>query len=411
MKDLVSNTMRRAWRSLPLRGRRRLFEAAARLAPAIDATPRDIVLDRNVPKIVVGFLTSPSGLGQSARLAARALQSSGHEVCGIDLGSYFYEQKGVVDFKLPAGHRMSGPAHVIAVINAPYVSYAFALLGRSFLKQKYVTGCWAWELSRVPPSWRNGLRMVHEVATPSSFVAHAINSLAPVQQVYVAPHPVALDCLPPSFHLDGSRRPDQPFTVLCTLSVGSGFARKNPLASIQAFKMAFGRRPDCRLRLLVTNAEHHAPAKAAIENAVDDAPNVELRWTASDRDDWQRWCGTPDVYISLHRSEGFGLSLAEAMCSGYPVVATGWSGNMQFMTPQNSFPVDYRLVAVCDSQDKYPSDLGPWAEPDWEHAAGLLQQLEKEPEKAQSTALEAAHSMQIMLSPEHFTNALHLRGN
>ena len=398
--------IRSAWRRLPKWGRRRIFDAASRLSPVLGYAPQLDLTDRRLPRIVAGFLSSPSGLGQSARLAARALTECGYTVLGIDLSRYFYEEAGVVDFALADGRRVGGPGHVIAVINAPYLPYALGLLGRGFLRDKHVTAYWAWELSRAPASWRKGLGSAHDIAVPSQFVAEAIGTLEPLLPVRIAPHPAVLDALAPSFHLAGSRRPDQPFTVLGTLSIGSGFARKNPLDWIAAFKLAFGRRADCRLRLLATNAEHFPPAKGAIEKAIDGAQNIEVRWVVSNREDYKRWCGTPDVCLSLHRAEGFGLPLAEAMCAGYPMVATGWSGNMQFMTAENSFPVGYRLVAVDDAQGKYPADLGAWAEADVEEAARILQVLEKRPEQAREIGLAAARSTRAMLGAESFSRAL-----
>lgn len=400
------HAIRGAWRLLPSWGRKRIFEAARRLSPTLGEAPQLDLADRQLPRIVAGFLSSPSGLGQSARLAARALAEQGYTVSGIDLSRYFYEQSGVVDLPLADGRQVTAPGHVIAVINAPYLPYALGLLGRGFLRDKHVTGYWAWELARAPSSWRQGLRSAHDIAVPSAFVAEAIGTLAPAQTVRVAPHPAALDTLASSFHLRGERRPDQPFTVLGSLSVGSGFARKNPLAWIAAFKLAFGRRPDCRLRLLATNTEHFPPAKSAIEKAIDGAANIEVRWVAVSREEYKRWCGTPDVCLSLHRAEGFGLPLAEAMSAGYPVVATGWSGNMQFMTAENSFPVGYRLVAVEDTQGKYPADLGTWAEADVEQAAAILQELEAQPQMAREIGLAAARSTQAMLSAESFSRAL-----
>ncbi len=395
------------WRRLPVRMRQRAAHALLdRLAPRLDPLLRQNVTGRQIPKIIVGFLTSPSGLGQSARLTAQALINEGHAVHGVDLSHYFHEKAGTIVNRLPDGKRLQGPAHVIMTINAPYLPYAMYLLGRTFLKEKYITGYWAWELPHLPDSWQKGLACVHDIAVPSSFVARAVRKLEPSRPVRVAPHPAVLDMPPLSPCVAGNKRPDQPFTIINITSVASGFERKNPLALIAAFKQAFGHSTAVRLRLLISNADHYPPARAALRRAVDGAGNIEIAWEALERRDLWCWWGTPDVYASLHRSEGFGLPLAEAMCAGYPVVATGWSGNMEFMTSENSFPVGFSLVDVHDPQAKYSPGLGQWAEADIRQAAETFRLLKTRPELAARIAGEGRKLATSILSTAHFSRQL-----
>jgi glycosyltransferase involved in cell wall biosynthesis len=334
------------------------------------------------------------------------LLAEGYNVSGIDVSKSFYEQAGVIDHGLPDGRNIKGTGHVIAVVNAPYLPYVLSLLGRAFVAGKYVTAYWAWELPKVPASWQRGFAVTHDIAVPSSFVAQALRDADAASIVRVAAHPVMLDC-PPLKPIDTIQaRPDRPFTVISILSVGSGLARKNPTALIRAFKLAFGNRKDCRLRLLVSNAEHYAPARPAIEREATDAENIEITWQSMSRAALWRWWGEADCYASLHRSEGFGLPLAEAMCMGLPVIATGWSGNMDFMTPENAFPVRYSLVDVVDAQDKYLDGSSHWAEPDVEHAAELLRDLERDREHAQAIGRKAAISCRKSLVSPVFCEAL-----
>jgi glycosyltransferase involved in cell wall biosynthesis len=407
MSQLLQRAAPASWRHTPPAVR----QAAAHggngmFKPRLAEAPTDLLRDRGVPRIVIGFLSSPSGLGQSARLAATALRNDGYRVLGYDLGRYFHEIADNIVHGLPDAAGWRGPAHVLLVIGAPYAAFALASLGRDFLKEKLVTGYWAWELPRVPRSWERGLPVVHEIAVPSLFTANAVCALGAGQPIRVCPHPVVLDHPPVSPMVAGAARPEQPFTVVSTLSVASGFERKNPLGLIRAFRLAFGNRRDRRLRMLVTAAEQHALARTAILRAVGQARNIEIAWRPLSRPAFLQWWGTPDAYALLHRAEGFGLPLAEAMCAGLPVVATGWSGNMDFMTEENSLPVRHRLRDVVDPQRKYLPTEGQWAEPDIEHAAEHLQTLASNPDLARQIGATARRAMCVRLTGQGFCRNL-----
>jgi len=379
--------VRAVWRRLPVGFRRGLAHGAlARFAPPLPALEP---MGEGAPHIVVGFLSSPSGLGQAARLAMRALEAQGKRVYGVDLGAHFFELGDNVAFAYRDGRALRGPAHVLININAPYLAYVFQLLGRAFLRHKQITAYWAWELERAPESWRAGLARAHRIATPSRFVADAIRALGDGPPIVVAPHPVALEDIPLLPARDAAVSPEAPFTVAFACNLASGFARKNPLALVAAFRAAFAGRRDARLRLLATGGAHYPEGMAQLRAAIGDDPAIELSTSALDRAGYWRWLGRPDLFASLHRAEGFGLGLAEAMCAGVPTLATGWSANAEYMNENNSLIVKYSLIPVIDPQRKYASGNGRWAEPDVADAAAQMRRAAAEPMLLQRLAATA----------------------
>jgi glycosyltransferase involved in cell wall biosynthesis len=373
---MVSPLVKDVWRKLPVGVRRAIAHGMVmRFAPPLpNAAPAARAPD--APVIVVGFLTSASGLGQAARLAYAALEQQGRAVFGVDLSRYFFETADVVRFPFRDGRGHRGPARVLININAPYMKYVFHLLGRNFLREKWITGYWAWESSRAPADWRAGFARVHDVATPSAFVADAVRALGNAPPLRVAPHPVAIEALPAL----PAREEGAPFTVVSAFNVASGFERKNPLALVAAYRQAFGGRADRRLRLLVSNIEHYALGRAALEGAVAGDPTIEITYDALDRDGYWRWYGRPDLYASLHRAEGFGLPIAESMIAGVPVMATNWSANAEFVSAETGLPINCTLIPVRDAQRKYPEDGSVWADADVRHAAILLARAAEEPD-------------------------------
>ena len=181
----------------------------------------------------------------------------------------------------------------------------------------------------------------------------------------VPPEPAALDRA--AFGL-----PPDAVVILVSFNLASSFVRKNPLAAIAAFRAAFGERPD-RLLVLKTGHVAHAPDDFARLAAAAQAPNIRLETRVLPTADHHALMAASDIVLSLHRSEGFGLVPAEAMLLGKPVIATGWSGNMDFMDASNSVPIGYRLVPVADPRQVYQG--GSWAEPDQAEAVAQLRRL------------------------------------
>ena len=245
-------------------------------------------------------------------------------------------------------------------------------LGEEFLAGRYSVGLWFWEGSRVPERWRAYLSLVDEVWAPTAYVAGALEPLATasVNTIRIPVEPIPLE--PRSRNALGL--PDQKFLFHSSFDDQSGFERSNPLAVIEAFRRAFAPGEGACLLLYDVAAQRDRAVYAELREAAADHPDIDL----IDRDlpplDNKSLTVLSDCYVSLHRAEAFGMAMAEAMWLGKPVIATGYSGNLDFMTPENSYLVDHRLVPIGPGHDPYSAD-GVWADPDVEHAAMLMRQV------------------------------------
>lgn len=378
---------RRLWQTLPPKLRRvALVRATAALAPrpAADARPAPLF-------IVAGFLTAATGLGTSARLCHDALRAAGLPVMGIDLTARFRQDDNRVAFSFTDASNHRGAATLILHTNAPFVPLALWWLGRRFLDGKFVVGYWAWELPAAPPEWRAGLPFVHHILAPSTFTAAALKGLGARQPVDVLAHPVAL--APPP--LAGPSPSLGPFRVLVILNVASGLARKNPMASVSAFLKAFGHDPGVRLLIKVQGIGSFASGAEELRRVAERHANIVLDERNLSAEEMAQLYASADVVMSLHRSEGFGLVIAEAMLAGRPVIATDWSGSTDFLTAGNGVPVSYSLVPTVDPQGTYHNPSSYWAEPDVIDAAAALRGLRVSSELrvrvGQAAAAQAAH--------------------
>lgn len=347
---------------------------------------------------IVGYVRGDFGLAESARLYANALIKAGVPVSFFDVdaspvaGRSNHVPVDAVSESLPYGT-------CFVFVNPDRLRGVLARIGSERLRGKHLVACWFWELERVPDAWLAETLLIDEFLVPSRFIADAIRH-ATDKPLLKVPQPVCdradSGLQRPDFGLEEGK-----FIFLVTFDFNSVYERKNPMGAVRAFTRAFERsRDDVRLLIKSTNGSGYTDSMAQLLEAAASDPRIVVRDDRIDRVHMvalQRCC---DAVISLHRAEGFGLGLAECMRMGKPVVATRWSGNIDFMDDGNSCLVDCRLVPVDSSQ--YPGARDArWADPDIEDAARHMRRLVDEPGFASSLGERAAASIRRSHGDSH----------
>jgi glycosyltransferase involved in cell wall biosynthesis len=356
--------------------------------------------------LVVGLMSSASGLGNSARLCADQLMARGYSVSSKDVAPFF----GVSDDVGFASNAVNGSGASIAIyhLNPPKLLPGIMRAGLRQYYSNYNIGYWAWELETLPRDWVDAIRFVDAIMVPSEFCRAAIARYTD-KPVVVVPHP--LQSVKPRPRR--TRGESQPFTVLSMLNFGSSFRRKNPHAALRAFALAFGADPNARLILKTSGGHRYSSELAELRAHANSMPNVEIVDEIWSEELLNAAYRRADAYLSLHRSEGYGLTIAEAMMMECPVVVTGWSGNLDFCTEETAFLVRHALTAFDDDDPSYEGVTGArWAEPNVEDAARLLRLLRDEPALARRKAEAARRHLIAYTSERSYDRALEsLLGN
>jgi glycosyltransferase involved in cell wall biosynthesis len=343
---------------------------------------------------MVGYITAEMGVGESVRCAIRAAQSTGLPVAvkTVDPAEVFRNQDRSVTAR---NGTCPHPVNIFHV-NADQSEIVTEKLGASFVRDRYNIGFWAWELEEFPDRWQPAFRLFHEIWTPSSFCQTAIARKSPIPVVRM-PHAIHFDP-PPAADRSGFGIPSDSTVFISVFDLLSILERKNPFGMIAAYKQAFAGSKKCHLILKVNHGRHRPEEMERIREATVGLPVTIIDETI-DRAHVLALLQMADCLVSLHRSEGFGLSIAEAMYLAKPVIVTAYSGNMDFTNAQNAFLVDYDYVPVPRGCDPYDEGL-LWAEPRPDSAVSQMRLVATNPDLRRARGAAGQDCIKTHFSPE-----------
>jgi glycosyltransferase involved in cell wall biosynthesis/SAM-dependent methyltransferase len=343
---------------------------------------------------VAGYLRSELGVGEAARTVISALDARDVPVMPVH-GTYVPNSRQGHSFAFFATDDAPFPVNLICV-NADQLPAFLRDAGPRFSDGRYTIGFWWWEVTTFPPRSLDAFDLVDEVWVGSEHVAEAVRAVTnlavvkvriPVMMPPIVPYTRAHLGLPEGY-------------LFCFIfDFHSVIERKNPMAVIDAFRRAFEPGSGASLVIKCINHQSKPDDYDRLRLAAASHPDVHIidRYvSAQEKNSMLAAC---DCYVSLHRSEGFGLTPAEAMYLGKPVIATRYSGNLDYMTDKNSYLVDYEMRAIGEGNFPYPAD-GEWADPDREHASRLMREVVDDPAAAEQRGRQAAWDIRRTHSPD-----------
>jgi len=375
----------------PPKSDRRSLNATATAEPSVNP-PNTGRVPRPFGVNLAGYVASEKGVGEALRSQARNF-----EAVGIPYVLNDFKDSGSLNQDLTYTNYSADNPYAINLVqvNADQVPFFHQARGQDYFSDRYNIGYWNWELSQFPPEWLSSFDYFDEIWVASNFALDSVSRVSPIPVIRV---PFSMPEAPAIMIADRSHfnLPIGKFAFLFIFDFHSFRARKNPTGLIEAFKKAFTGSDEATLWL---KCSHSSPADLKqLQDAIGGS-NIRIIDGVLSRADISALIHLSDCYVSLHRSEGFGLTMAEAMSMGKPVIATAYSGNVDFMTAANSFPVKYSLTEI-------DSDYGPykkgciWAEPDTSHAAETMRFVFENQDEAKEVGRRAREEVSRLLNPK-----------
>ena len=244
----------------------------------------------------------------------------------------------------------------------------------NIVKSQYNIGYGYWELSIFPKKFRKQFKYLNEIWAPSKFIYNAIKETTNLP-VYHMPIPVDFT-IPSQISRKSFNLPEDKFLFIFSFDMSSYIHRKNPNAVIECFIKAFDESYSEKVGLVIKShrLEGNIGQEKAFNNLLSHGRNnIYIIDELLNRESMLGLINCCDAYVSLHRSEGFGLGLAEAMLMGKNVIGTNYSGNCDFMNKDNSCLVPYKLIPVKIGQYPFSDKNSLWAEPDLDATVEYMQ--------------------------------------
>jgi glycosyltransferase involved in cell wall biosynthesis len=346
---------------------------------------------------IIGYLRGELGLGEAGRRMALAADTAGVPYQTAEYGFLgarqldpFAAHATIADSEAP--YRVN-----LLCVNADSTFHLVANLPPGLRRGRYQVGLWFWETDRLQPGTEGPLDLVDEVWVTNEHFAEVLRAHTD-KPVLVTPLAVPAP-LPTWLERRDLGLPSDRRIYLCCFDANSNVTRKNPMGALTAYRRAFG--PDDGAHLVVKsiNGQRQPEMLEQLWYAARDRPDIDIRDGFMSRSEMSALTQLSDVYVSLHRSEGFGLNLAAAMAAGKPVIATGYSGNLAFMNEDNSRLVPYAMTEVGPGQQPYPPD-DHWAEPDLDVAAAHMARLLADTDGARALGARARLDIARTHGPE-----------
>jgi GT2 family glycosyltransferase/glycosyltransferase involved in cell wall biosynthesis len=345
---------------------------------------------------IVGWLRAELGLGESARCMVRACDASGLPAALVDMRLPCLNRAGDESFAARLQDTNPHPVNVFH-IDPPVAAEIDQHHGRAFRFGKYNIAYWAWEQPQFPDAWVPQAAYYDEIWCPSDFVRRAVAEKIQLP-VRVMPHaitvPRSAGDARPRFGLPAGR-----FLFLFLYDLNSYQERKNPQAVIEAYRRAFPDEQGVGLVIKTHNRERNAEAFARLQASLAGLSQAQLVSATLPRAEVHALEAACDCFVSLHRSEGFGLGVAECMALGKPVISTDWSATAEFVTEENGCPVKASVITLDRDHGPYRKG-GTWADPDIDHAAWHMRRLAADPALALRLGATAKADMAARFSPE-----------
>lgn len=320
---------------------------------------------------IVGFFRADLGIGESARCMARAADAAGLPAALVDLKLPCKNPQGDDSF---TGRLQDDNPHPVNVfhVDAPGSRDLDHHHGKAFRAGRYNIGYWAWELPDFPDAWVPCSSYIDEVWAPSRFAAEAIARKVPVP-VLAMPHAISFK-RPAGDFRSKFGLPAGKLLFLFLYDLNSYSERKNPAGALEAFRRSGLAGRNAALVIKVHNADTNPGDWARLQAAAAELPGTVLINRTLSRQEVYELESACDVFVSLHRSEGFGLAIAESMYLGKPVISTDWSGSAEIVDAGNGCPVRCSLVTLDRNHGPYAKGQ-TWADPDLDHAADWMRRL------------------------------------
>ena len=342
-------------------------------------------LDRPFGVNLIGYASTTLGIGEDVRTCKEALDKMKIPTSMIDISTY-HTSKEQRQTAREEHERIAPYAFNLICMTAEENARIILELGLTLFSERYNIGYWPWELSKWPEEWRPLFGLVDEIWASSRHTYHSISAAISLEQKPILNYlPLGVSALKSlSDEQKKSIRntfklPTSDFLAICSFDGRSSFLRKNPWGAIKSFQRAFPQQQKNKVSLVIKtlNASVDTDEWEKLRKTAQLDPRIHLIDASLSRDEIINLYGCCDVFLSLHRAEGFGRIIAESLLLGLDVIATNYSGNVDFCQGMNFHPVNYDLRPL--PKGSYPYSNGQnWAEPSVDHAAELLLKIHQQ---------------------------------